>query len=378
MEDLNEEIINQWTKDASDIVALTLRQELEPVEGKGAVIFPPTYADIGYCIDELPDGTRIAQIDSVGSQANRMEPIFLTDKYKKLVPQIQFTFGKDEDDVERRVSLLELAHRAGDAVVRSTELAPKIDKAFRQLGRSHDASALAKLAPTSLIFGTWDSRGSQVKRPRLVRSVIRAEDVQVLHTAAQYNSVWKQLGETDQEALKKEAKAKKIKLSVQGFADAPSVWRKDVKAPQFVEGRPNPDARIPGGVIANGAIFRQTTVNLIALRSLHGADDESTEKLRRYLLGLTLVAATADMELYLREGCLLRYSDDNDEWQAVRRRGESEEYSLSSEKNQQAILAFAKNAASEFGVDTEKKDYQFDINKAKALLAKKDAVSEED
>ena len=252
MKDLTKEIINQWTEDASDIVALTLRQELEPVEGKGGVIFPPTYADIGYCIDELPDGTRIAQIDSVGSQANRMEPIFLSDKYKGLVPQIQFTFGEDEDGRERCVSLLELAHRAGDAVVRSTELAPEIDKAFRQLGCAHDATALAKLAPTSLVFGAWDSRGSQVKRPRLVRSVIRAEDVQVLHTAAQYNSVWKRLGENDQEALKKEAKAKKVKLSVQGFADAPSVWRKDVKAPQFVEGRPNPDARIPGGVIAKG------------------------------------------------------------------------------------------------------------------------------
>jgi len=377
MEDLNEEIINQWTEDASDIVALTLRQELEPVEGKSRVIFPPTYADIGYCVDELPDGTRIAQVDSVGSQANRMEPIFLSEEYKGLVPQIQFTFGKDEDGVERRASLLELAHRAGDAVVRSTELAPEIDQAFRHLGSSHDATKLAKLAPTSLVFGVWDSRGTQVKRPRLIRSVIRAEDVQVLHTAAQYNSIWKRLGENDQEALKKEAKAKKVKLSVQGFADAPSTWRKDVKAPQFVEGKPNPDARILGGVIANGAVYRQTTINLIALRSLHGVGDEGTGKLRRYLLGLALVAATADIELYLREGCLLRYSDDNNEWQAVRRRGKPEEYSLSSEESRQAILAFAKSAASEFGVDMEKKTYQFDINKAKALLAKKDAAGEE-
>jgi hypothetical protein len=40
------------------------------------VIFPPTYADIGYNIDTLADGTRVATIDTVGSQANRLEPIF--------------------------------------------------------------------------------------------------------------------------------------------------------------------------------------------------------------------------------------------------------------------------------------------------------------
>ena len=32
-----------------------------------------------------------------------------------------------------------------------------------------------------------------------------------------------------------------------------------------------------------------------------------------YLLGLSLVAATANIELVLREGCLLRYADD-DAW----------------------------------------------------------------
>ena len=52
------------------------KQKLLPVEGEGGVIFPPTYADIGYNIDTLSDGTKVATIDSVGSQANRMEPIF--------------------------------------------------------------------------------------------------------------------------------------------------------------------------------------------------------------------------------------------------------------------------------------------------------------
>jgi hypothetical protein len=33
-------------------------RKLVPVEGEGGVIFPPTYADIGYNIDTLSDGTK--------------------------------------------------------------------------------------------------------------------------------------------------------------------------------------------------------------------------------------------------------------------------------------------------------------------------------
>ncbi|MGH9202979.1 MAG: type I-G CRISPR-associated RAMP protein Csb1/Cas7g, partial [Vicinamibacterales bacterium] len=104
-------------------VALHLRQKLLPVEadenGRG-VIFPPTYADIGYNIDTLADGTRVATIDTVGSQANRLEPIFKsTGKNDKggelnslasLVPQIEIVLHKVSEHIERR-SLLDLAHR---------------------------------------------------------------------------------------------------------------------------------------------------------------------------------------------------------------------------------------------------------------------------
>ena len=74
-------LIEKWADDPRSAVALHLRQELLPVEGKGSVIFPPTYAqedrsESPYTIDKLADGTWVAQIDTVGSQANRMEPLF--------------------------------------------------------------------------------------------------------------------------------------------------------------------------------------------------------------------------------------------------------------------------------------------------------------
>ena len=160
-----------------------------PVEGERGVIFPPTYADIGYNVDALSDGTKVATIDSVGSQANRMEPISRAAKagqheksLSKLVPQIDIAYGN-----EKVASILEAGHRLGDAVVRSSELKNNAQNAFKVFLDTGDASALAKLSPTSLVFGVWDSRDTQAKLPRLVQSVIRAWDVDELHRSAQYN-----------------------------------------------------------------------------------------------------------------------------------------------------------------------------------------------
>ena len=372
---LTHETINAWADDAQGPVALHLKQKLVPVEGEGGVIFPPTYADIGYNIDTLSDGTKVALIDSVGSQANRMEPIFKHEPYAELVPQIEIELHTKEHDGEKHVerrSLLDLAHRGADAVVYSCpKLALRIEKAFHALKQRGDAGPLCQLAPTSLVFGFWDSRGeSSEKRPRLVRSLIRAWNVQPLHMAAQFNSVWKALDENQKKELEKEAKAKKTKLSEKGFADAPSTFRK-TKASQYVDGRPNPAARVLGGVLARGSIERDVTVNLIALRAVNGADEEENRFVRRYLLALTLIVATADIDLFLREGCHLRYVDD-DRWHAIPRRGDTEPIDLSSGDTQKILLDYAKEAVRPFSEKwPEELIYKFDLNEAKRLLAKK-------
>src|SRR5262249_15681936 len=53
--------------------------------------------------------------------------------------------------------------------------------------RKGDAEPLAKIAPTSLVFGVWDSRDTQSKLPRLIASTILAFDVCELKRSAQYN-----------------------------------------------------------------------------------------------------------------------------------------------------------------------------------------------
>ncbi|MGE3965946.1 MAG: type I-U CRISPR-associated RAMP protein Csb1/Cas7u [Planctomycetota bacterium] len=397
------ELLDRWLA-ADGPVALRLRQKLLPVDadesGRG-VIFPPTYADIGYNIDTLADGTRVATIDTVGSQANRLEPIFKSigkdadgnelNPLASLVPQVEIILhragGKkgnkkqegEDGHVEKR-SLLDLAHRSADAVVlASPTLEPEIAKAFEALRNKGNAAPLAAIAPTSLVFGVWDSRGGTgEKRPRLVRSIIRAWDVEVLHSAAQFNSVWKALNEDQKGELEKEAKAKKIKLSVKGFADAPATFRDTKnKIPNFVEGAPNAEARVLGGVLANGPIERDVTINLVALRGIRGKDADETKEVQKYVLGLALLAATADLELFLREGCLLRYAND-DNWTKVPRRGDPTGVSLP--KHDQLVayaLAAAKPITAKWPDGLTKDDkpvleHEFSLADAKKRLAKKD------
>src|SRR5205807_1454477 len=61
-----------------------------------------------------------------------------------------------------------------------------------------------------------------------------------------------------------------------------------------------------GGVIAKSGIRRDVTFSLAALRLLTVCDDaKQTLALRRYVLGLSLVALTAPATTYLRQGCNL-------------------------------------------------------------------------
>lgn len=324
------EHIDAWVDDPKGPVALHLKQRLLPVEGEGGVIFPPTYADIGYNIDDLPDGTRVATIDSVGSQANRIEPLFKAtppNPLSKLVPQVDISYGND-----RVVSIFEAGHRLGDAIVRSSDLRDEAQKAFVQCLASGDAWALAKLAPTSLVFGVWDSRDTQAKLPRIVQSVIRAWDVTPLRRSAQYNPAidYAALDVFSEDDKAKQEGNPKSPLAQRGFLHVPATGA-------------------PGGVVARGPIERDITVNLVALRRLTGMDPK---KLRRYILGLALVAAAEPLDGFLRQGCLLTLDPGMPaDWAVVGRDGKRQSIDLTA-----AIAAnYATRAAAAFGVGQDRK-----------------------
>jgi len=336
---LSPEDLSGWiAKDGP--VALHIREPLEPVEGPGMPIFPATYAGIGYNIDALSDGTKIASIDSVGSQANRIEPMFKDAPYCALVPQIDITYGNN-----KTLSILEAGHRLGDAVIRCTALAEDAHAAFLALLERRDATPIARLAPTSLVFGAWDSRDTQAKLPRIVQSVIRAWDVEKLTRSAQYTpaldySALEVFSEAERE--KQEGKAGS-QLAERGYVHVPSTKQH-------------------GGVIARGEIRRDVTVNLVALRRLRGDD---TEALQRYVLSLALVAATAQQDGFLRAGCQLVPAGPLQS-SRVDRDGTRNEITL----DHACALAFAEDAARSFGVGPSRTEV-FDKRLAQADAKKK-------
>lgn len=353
---LTHDIINDWADNKNGPVALYLKQTLLPVEGEGGVIFPPTYADIGYNIDELSDGTKVATIDSVGSQANRMEPIFKEERYAGLVPQIIIQLGNSKS-----VSLLDVGHRLGDALIRSAEdsLGEKAAEAFAAYDRG-DPTPIAKLAPTSLVFGVWDSRGEGVKLPRLINAVIRAWDVDILHRAATYLPAVDFASE-DLLGSHSDDKTEKDARSALGFQHAPATWSPNDKIPEYREGKPNIERRILGGIIAKGDIVREVTINLVALRRL---GDHTHQLLRQYILGLTLEAANNPQDGFLRQGCLLTIAPNSKSvWYEVHRSGERKPMKFADGDP----ARYAKSVAGDFGVGPAG-TFHFKKEKARKLI----------
>lgn len=331
--------------------ALVIREFLEPVEGPDGVLFPATYAAAedkkvfpgGYNIDPPEGEKNVCLVDSVGSQANRIEPLFAKPDYAHLVPQITVKAG------EKSVSILEAGHRAGDALVRCTPLQKELQDAFKALLKGN-AEPLAKIAPTSLVFGVWDSRDTQAKVPRLIASTIRAFDVKRLKRSAQYNPATDYIGDK----LLEDTTDKKLKdaYAERGFVHVPATGSH-------------------GGVIATGEIRRDATLSLAALRLLAGSDATKTLALRRYVLGLALVAFTSNASTYLRQGCNLVPSAKPRVFNLVHSDGTREPQTLTLAD----ALKYATVAATAFGVE-KGKEVVFDPKQAVADIKGEGNVKE--
>lgn len=333
-----------------DVAAIVIREPLMSVEGDDGVIFPATYAAAedkrefpgGYNIDPPEGAKNVCLVDSIGSQANRIEPLFAKPDYATLVPQIVIEAG------DKSVNLLDAGHRAGDSIIRCTPLQKMIQDAFISV-LNGNARNMAKIAPTSLVFGVWDSRDTQAKLPRLIASTIRAFDVLRLTRSAQFNPAVDYIGL----GLLDDTSDKKLRTAFaeRGFVHVPATGSH-------------------GGVIAKGGIRRDVTFSLAALRLLSAGDSlDMTLDLRRYILGLSLIVLTAPAQTYLRQGCnLVPDIDDKRMVTVVNADGTRSELKI----DHKDAIAFAMLAAEAFGVG-ESKTVRFDPN-----LAKKDIAGEGD
>lgn len=334
-------IVSDITNDMFDFLlkdegysTLILEEYLRPAAGRGHVMFPPTYAKeegnkekekSSYSISAFADGTNRCIIDSVGSQANRMELLWSHPQYQHLLPgsTIQLT-------AEISKPITQLSHRAGDVSLRCSNLKGKVTSAFAALATGN-AELMAKDFPDSLVYGAWDSRGTHGKCPRIVSSEIHAYGVTLVRRSAQYTPTvpYKDLGlipepENDQEAET---------ASKRGFNDIPST-------------------AALGGITAS-SIRMDRAVRLSQIRRYFSSSMEGTLALQRYLLGLALVSVSHDTDLDLRQGCtLVRDMETSTPVSSRIETRRSGAQVVECEDLHLLALAYANIVAAEFGVGT--------------------------
>ena len=134
-------------------------------------MFPPTYEGGQYATEPRinPDTGEIKEcvlLDSVASQANRMELELLRARRSGLVdlPLLEARFERDDLPRKFTVTSLEAPHRIADALFRDSCLD---GKCFRQSdtgklldhARIDNAAGIFGICPTALLFGFWDSTG---------------------------------------------------------------------------------------------------------------------------------------------------------------------------------------------------------------------------
>jgi CRISPR-associated protein Csb1 len=161
---------------AGDTVAIRGVATLEPAGGPGDKIFPPSHAvdknntkpGAKYAFETRRiggDDVKCVLIDSVQSQANRMEEALETlwsDK-RIALPVVSVDFSSIAPEVGC-VTSLSAPHRIADALLRDSLLDGQLFR-LSSIGKSFtdastkNATALFKVCPTGLVFGLWDSTG---------------------------------------------------------------------------------------------------------------------------------------------------------------------------------------------------------------------------
>jgi CRISPR-associated protein Csb1 len=177
--------------------AFRCRVRLQADGGDGGKVFPPTYAGGVYAVENRRVDGRVVRcvlLDSVQSQANRMEEVlldaFLPD-WRELPPNgqdLRCDLPVVAVHVENHgwITSLTAPHRIHDAILRDSNLNRtrfRDSNIGREIvgARLWNANAFYRYCPTALLFGTWDSTAGEgldsAKIPRAVVSEIIGVDI---------------------------------------------------------------------------------------------------------------------------------------------------------------------------------------------------------
>ena len=319
--------------------------DYQPAGGPGDKVFPPTYEGGKYATEKRLDSAtgeerQCVLLDSVQSQANRMELALLEAHRANRVALPLLVTRFDQDELPRKftVSSLEAPHRIADALFRDSLLDGVI---FRKsdTGRVLDtadirsAAGLFGLCPTALVFGLWDSTGPRgglgAKFQRaLVSEIIGYDAVAGVKTSSRVDPARIMLGAGP--LYRRESERE----------DAPD-WMLDEGPTKLGSGR-SPTGRpseanhgnVTPGISDGGFTISQarqtTTLSLAVLRRLRFpldgvADSEHEADLaaRTTLAALGLAAGTlARSDVDLRSRCHL-FAEGASAWQLLDRPGET-------------------------------------------------------
>ena len=358
------------------VAAFRCVTDYQPAGGPGDKIFPPTYSGGKYATeDRFNPETKQTQncvlVDSVQSQANRMEMALLAAHRNKEINVPLLTVHFDQESLPRRfaVSSLEAPHRIADALLRDSLLDGKI---FRESSKGsvldnagiENATGLFGLCPTALLFGMWDSTGPRgglgVKFQRAIVSEIIGYDVQVGK---------KTQSRIDPAGIQKDAGTIYTRRDQD---EASPTWTLDKNAGKAPVGkgkdRGRPSQVIHGNIpptISDGGVTiskaRQTTVlSLLVLRRLRfplanapQSDPKADQAARTVLAAMGLAAGTLmRKDSDLRSRCLL-WAEGKTVWEILNLPDEEpRKFELSSEEAA-ALLNEAVTEAQSMGLPWE-------------------------
>lgn len=343
---------------------LRLRLRLQPMYGQGEIVFPCTVAGGKYQISNrrIPgydQSVSCAILDSVQSQANRMEDALLADirSGKLHLPHLETDFSAVEGLEKEigKITCFEAPHRIFDAILRDSVDSNGIHFPLSEQGKdvinanSKNATAIFQVSPASLLFGSWDSTGVSgglgEKYTRCVVSeligVAIEEQVELsskarnragirrdpLNISSQVNCVQIAASEGDEIWKQRQAKSAKDKDKAAVINHGNIVW-------------PKAGETVHGGITCD-YIQQSTTISFAALRQLHflvGNQDQSSFA-HAVLAAIALHAAALNVERgwHLRSRCDLVLDDGvTPEWEILGAAPSKE--ALSSEVTRKVLL----------------------------------------
>lgn len=349
--------------------------------GQDEKVFPATYPESKgevYLREQhiRPDGERIpcVVLDSVGSQANRMEQALKEVFYHGQneiadIPFIVADFSKAGNSIGNcfipDITSLDAPHRMADAIFRDCLLNqvpfPKspVGETLNTAAASN-ATDLYKYCPTALIFGMWFSQGERgglgAKFQRIISSEITGVNVEVGVENA---------NRVDPLPIVKDAGPLYVKSDGSGWTLDEEAARKTKQGkPESVGKEGKPSEVMLGNVIGEFKdrgftmeyAVQNTVISIPALKRLHFPDDEGEIKPDRdqaawaALLALAIAGAqfSIDNGCDLRSRCLLIPDCEHPaSWEWIGRDGKSHEFET---EDLESLVKEASKEAAERGL----------------------------